>query len=135
MALAHGTVFVPIDNLCMLGSAHGYENFGAVDYAHRGRGELAALDATTGRATWTRQFPSPVFGCATAAGAVVFTTTYGGRVYALSQRTGKTLWTVQEPAGSNACPAVAGDLLIVPAGAEPSTLATPTEVVDAYALR
>jgi alcohol dehydrogenase (cytochrome c) len=135
MALAHGTVFVPIVNLCMLGSDHGYEDFAAVDYAHRGRGEIAALDATTGRARWTRQLPSPVFGCATAAGEAVFTTTYGGRVYALSQRTGTTLWTVQEPAGSNACPAVAGNLLVVPAGAEPTTISSPTEVVDGYALR
>jgi outer membrane protein assembly factor BamB len=134
MALAHGRVFVPIVDLCMQGSAVGYEEFGAVDYARRGRGELTALDAATGRKLWTHRLPSPVFGCATAAGDVVFTTTYGGRAYALSQRTGRTLWSVQEPAGSNACPAVAGNLLVVPAGAEPTTIATPTDVVDGYAV-
>jgi outer membrane protein assembly factor BamB len=134
MAIAHDRVFVPIVNLCMRGSAVGYEPLAGVDYARRGRGELAALDAATGRALWTRRLPSPVFGCATAAGDVVFTTTYGGRVYALEQRTGRTLWSVQEPAGSNACPAVAGKLLVVPAGAEPTTISTPTPVVDGYAV-
>ena len=58
-----------------------------VDYARRGRGRLVALDAATGRSLWTRRLPSPVFGCATAAGGVVFTTTYAGRVYALDQQT------------------------------------------------
>jgi outer membrane protein assembly factor BamB len=133
MALAHGRVFVPVVDLCMQGSAIGYESFGGVDYARRGRGEMTALAAATGRKLWTRKLPSPVFGCATAAGDAVFTTTYGGRVYAFSQQTGATLWSVQEPAGSNACPAVAGNLLVVPAGAEPSTIATPTDAVEAYA--
>ena len=82
----------------------------------------------------TRRFPSPVFGCATAAGAAVFTTTYAGRVYALAQSSGRTLWSAREPAGSNACPAVAGNLLVVPAGAEPSSISTPTPVVDGYSL-
>jgi outer membrane protein assembly factor BamB len=134
MALARGTVFVPVVDLCMQGSSVGYEPFGAVDYGRRGRGELVALDAATGERRWTRRFASPVFGCATAASDVVFTTTYAGRVYGLSQRTGRTRWSVTEPAGSNACPAVAGTLLVVPAGAEPSSIATPTPVVDGYSL-
>jgi outer membrane protein assembly factor BamB len=134
MALARGRVFVPVVDLCMQGSSIGYESFSSVDYARRGRGELVALDAATGARRWTHRLPSPVFGCATAAGDVVFTTTYDGRVYALSQQTGRMLWSVREPAGANACPAVAGGLLVVPAGAEPSTIATPTPVVDGYAL-
>ena len=134
MALARGRLFVPVVNLCMRGSATGYESLSGVDYARRGRGQLTALDAATGRSLWTRRLPSPVFGCATAAGNAVFTTTYAGRVYALDQRTGRILWSVQEPAGSNACPAVADGLLIVPAGAEPTTIGTPTAVVDAYAV-
>jgi outer membrane protein assembly factor BamB len=134
MALAGGRVFVPVVDLCMRGSSVGYEQFTSIDYERRGRGELVALDAATGARRWTRRFPSPVFGCATAAGDVVFTTTYAGRVYALSQQTGRTLWSVGEPAGSNACPAVAGNLLVVPAGAQPSSIATPTPVVDGYSL-
>jgi len=83
---------------------------------------------------WARRLPSPNFGCATVASDVVFTSTYDGTVYALAVRSGRILWTAREPAGINACPAVAGDLLVVPAGAEPSTFATPVPVVDVYRL-
>jgi outer membrane protein assembly factor BamB len=131
MAIAHSRVFVPVVDLCMLGSDVGYEPLGAVDPA-RGRGGLIALDAATGRRLWSRTLSSPDFGCATAAGDAVFTSTYTGRVYAFEQRTGRTLWTTQEPAGINGCPAVAGNLLVVPAGAEPSTMRTPNPVIDAY---
>ena len=86
----------------------------------------------TGRRLWSRKLSSPDFGCATAAGEAVFTTTYTGHVYAFAQDTGRTLWTTQEPAGINGCPAVAGNLLVVPAGAEPSTMSTPTPVIDGY---
>lgn len=135
MAVAEGRVFVPVVNLCMRGSASGYEPLAGVDIESRGRGEFAALNAASGRRLWTRSLPSPDFGCATAAGAVVFTTTYGGRVYGLDQRTGRTLWSAQEPAGSNACPAIGDGLLIVPAGASPTSIETPTPVIDAYSIR
>jgi outer membrane protein assembly factor BamB len=135
MAVAQGRVFVPGVNLCMRGSATGYEPLAGVDISHRGRGQFTALAASTGRRLWTRSLPSPDFGCATAAGAAVLTTTYSGRVYALDQRTGRTLWTTREPAGSNACPAIGEGLVVVPAGAEPQTIATPTPVLDAYSVR
>ena len=134
MAVAHRRVFVPGVNLCMRGSATGYEPLAGVDIDRRGRGQMTALDAATGRRLWARSLPSPIFGCATAAGAVVFTTTYSGHVYALDQRTGRILWSAREPAGSNACPAIGERLLIVPAGAEPQSIATPTPVVDAYSI-
>jgi alcohol dehydrogenase (cytochrome c) len=133
MAVANGRVFVPVVNLCMRGSATGYEPLAGVDIDSRGRGQFSALNATTGRKLWTKSLPSPVFGCATAAGAAVFTATYGGRVYGLDQRTGRTLWSVREPAGINACPAVGDGLLVVPAGASPMSIRTPTPVIDAYA--
>ena len=133
MASAAGRVFVPVVDLCMRGSATGYENFNTIDYA-RGTGELVALDARDGKQLWARRLPSPNFGCATVASDVVFTSTYDGTVYALAVRSGRILWTAREPAGINACPAVAGDLLVVPAGAEPSTFATPVPVVDVYRL-
>jgi outer membrane protein assembly factor BamB len=135
MAVANGRVFVPVVNLCMRGSATGYEPLAGVDIDGRGRGQFTALNATTGRKLWTRSLPSPDFGCATAAGAAVFTTTYGGRVYGLDQRTGRTLWSTREPAGINACPAVGDGLLVVPAGASPTSIRTPTPVIDAYAPR
>lgn len=133
MAAASGRVFVPVVDLCMQGSAIGYQNFALVNYA-KGTGEFVALSATTGRRLWDTKLPSPDFGCATVANDVVFTSTYSGNIYGLSVRTGRILWAAHEPAGINACPAVAGNLLIVPAGAQPSLFSEPTPVVDAYSI-
>ena len=133
MAHARGVVYVPVVDLCMRGGATGYDALGAVDYA-KGRGELVALDAGSGRRLWRRSLPSPVFGCATVVNDVVLTATYDGTVYALDAGDGRILLEIREPAGINACPTVAGNLLVVAAGAEPSTIVTPRHVVDAYAL-
>ena len=104
MAVAHGRVFVPGVNLCMRGSATGYEPLAGVAINRRGRGQFTALNALTGRKLWTRSLPSPDFGCATAAGAAVFTTTYIGRVYALDQRTGQDALVDVEPRGEQRLP-------------------------------
>jgi alcohol dehydrogenase (cytochrome c) len=117
MAAADGRVFVPVVDLCMRGSATGYEDLYKVD-VERGRGRIVALDAATGRRLWQRRLPSPVFGCATVANDVVFTATYDGRVVALAASDGRTLWSARLRAGINACPAVAGDLLVVAAGVD-----------------
>jgi len=122
MAYAAETLFVPVVDLCMQGSATGYEPLNGVDIASRGRGELAALDASTGKPVWTRHFPVPVFACATVANDVVFTASPDGHVYGLSARDGHTLWQARMRAAVNACPAVDGDQLLVGAGADFSTL-------------
>lgn len=127
MALAAGMLFVPVVDLCAQGSSHGYEPLEAID-PRTGRGELVALDARTGRRRWTRIFPQPDFGCATAADGVVFTSTFDGTVYALSARTGSTLWTVKAGAGINSCPALGKGMLVVGAGLGKSS------AVVAYAL-
>ena len=134
MALASGRLFVPVVDLCFRGSAYGFPSFGTTDPA-RGRGELVALSATTGKRLWMRRLPSPTFGCATVSRDVVFTATYAGVVYAFAAGDGRLLWRAREPAGINACPAVVGDTLLVGAGAEPSTIRTPTPQVTAYRLR
>jgi alcohol dehydrogenase (cytochrome c) len=123
MAYSAGRLFVPVVDLCMRGSATGYEPLQSVDVAGRGRGELTALDAATGRPIWTRRFPAPTFGCATVANDVVFTATLDGRVYGLSTSDGHVLWRAQMRAGINSCPAVSGDQLLVGAGTDYPTLA------------
>jgi outer membrane protein assembly factor BamB len=133
MAFARDTVFVPVVELCMRGSATGYDNLFSRDLS-KGRGEMVALDVSDGRRRWRRALPSLVFGCATVANDVVVTATYDGTVYALDAGDGRILLRLREPAGVNACPAIAGDLLVVAAGAEPPNFRTPTHVVDAYAL-
>jgi outer membrane protein assembly factor BamB len=133
MAYSDGRVFAPVVDLCMNGSATGYfPNFLSLDYA-RGRGELVALDAASGRRLWTQRLPSPAFGCATVARDVVLTATYAGVVYAFDTATGRQLWSVHEPAGINACPTVAGNLLLVGAGAAPLNTAVTPQLV-AYRL-
>ena len=56
-------------------------------------------------------------------------------MYALSQRTGQDPLVGAGARGQQLVPAVAGDLVVVPAGAEPTTIAQPDDVVDGYALR
>ena len=122
MAYSDGRLFVPVVDLCMRGSATGYEPLQNVDIATRGSGELTALDAATGRPVWSKRFPVPVFACATVANDVVFTATLDGYVYGLSTRDGRVLWHARMHAAVNACPAIAGNQLFVGAGADFSTL-------------
>lgn len=115
MALADGVLFVPVVDLCTSGSAYGYEPLNKLDPS-RGRGELVALDAATGKRLWVRRLSQPDFGCATVADGVVFTSTFDGTVYAFDSHDGSTLWSKRMQAGVNACPALSGDLLLVGAG-------------------
>ena len=115
MAYADGKVFVPVVDLCVRGSASGYERLADVDVS-TAKGELVALDAATGKRVWRRRLPQADFGCATVGGGVVFTSTFDGRVYGLDTRDGTTLWSTRLPAGINACPALAGRTLLVGAG-------------------
>jgi len=116
MASAGGRLFVPVVDLCMRGSATGYEPLEGVNVTKRGRGELVALDAATGKRDWVRRLPQPDFSCATVAGGVVFTATFDGTVYGFDTRDGKELWTGHLPARVNACPSVSGDTLLIGAG-------------------
>jgi outer membrane protein assembly factor BamB len=115
MAYAEETLFVPVIELCMQGSAVGYPSLRSIDVS-QGKGELVALDVATGRRRWTAALPGPDFGCATVADGVVFTSTFAGRVYAFDTRDGTRLWSMQLRAGINACPSLAGNVLLVGAG-------------------
>jgi alcohol dehydrogenase (cytochrome c) len=132
MAFAEGRLFVPVVDLCAWGSAVAREKLTELDPTS-GRGRVVALAASTGRTLWQRRLPSPVFGCATVANDVVFTSTYAGVVYALDAQSGSMLWHARLRAGSNACPAVAGDLLLLGAGVRRSG-GSVTELT-AYGLR
>ena len=116
MAYSQNTLFVPVVDLCMEGSAYGYENLGGVNVTKRGKGEFIALDATTGARLWTRKLPQADFSCATVAHGVVFTATYDGTIYGFDPATGATLWRTTMPAGVNSCPSLAGNTLLVGAG-------------------
>jgi alcohol dehydrogenase (cytochrome c) len=131
MAYADRRLFIPVVDLCGWGSATARQNIASVEAA-RGRGQLVALDAATGRTLWDRRLPSPDFGCATVANDVVFTSTYAGVVYALAANDGRILWHAKLSAGVNACPAVAGNLLVLGAGVPLSRASRPALI--AYGL-
>ena len=116
MAYADGTLFVPVVDLCMRGSASGYEPLARVDVRARGRGQLVALAGATGKRLWSAELPQPAFSCATVADGVVFTGTFDGKVYAFDTRTGASLWTGTMRSSLNACPAAADGTLLVGAG-------------------
>jgi len=115
MAYAYGRLFLPVVNLCVPGSAYGYQDLSTVDPSH-GTSEVVALDAATGKQVWSRKLPLPDFGCATIADGVVFTSTFDGAVYGLDTRSGAVLWKTTLPGGVNACPALTSRWLLVPAG-------------------
>jgi outer membrane protein assembly factor BamB len=116
MASADGMLFVPVVDLCMRGSATGYEPLEGVNVSARGRGELVALDEATGVKRWAVRFPQANFGCATVARGVVFTATLDGTVYGIDSANGRILWRAKALAGINACPALARGTLLVGAG-------------------
>jgi outer membrane protein assembly factor BamB len=116
MAYAGGRLFVPVVDLCMRGSSVGYESLDKVNVAKRGRGELVALDAATGREVWRLRLPQANFGCATVANGVVFTSTFDGAVYGVDAGNGRILWRTGLHAGVNACPALSSGWLLIGAG-------------------
>ena len=127
---------MPVVDLCFREGSHGPEglDFFRVDYS-KGKGELVALDARSGRRLWTRKFPSPNFGCATVANDVVFTATYDGTIYGLSVADGRTLWKATARAGINACPAVAGRTLLIVAGTDHPAFESPVLELERSACR
>ena len=130
MALAGTQVFVPWVDLATQTSA---TSSNGTDPLREGRGGFAALDAATGAVQWQHRLPSMVFGAATVANDVVFTSTYDGTIYAFATATGKRLWKTRARAGIISFPAIAGDTLLVGAAA-PGFFAEPRFELIAYAL-
>jgi alcohol dehydrogenase (cytochrome c) len=133
MALSAGTLFVPVVNLCVHGSATSYQAIGTLNPTS-GSGEFVALDASDGHVLWQRKLPQPDYGCATAADGVVFTSTWDGHLYGFDAATGKLLWQAQSSAGINGCPALSGKLLLVPAGIQTSKMRHVRFELVAYAV-
>jgi len=82
----------------------------------QGTSELVALDVASGRVRWDRRLPHLIFGGASIANDVVFTTTYEGSVWAFGTRTGSVLWKAPLPAATDAPVAIAGDTVIAGSG-------------------
>lgn len=114
MAVADGVVYVPVVDLGTTYSAPtvvvGTSNFLSAT------GEMVALDLASGKQLWSARLPQALYGGATVAGDLVFTTTFDGKVIALSRSDGSVVWTAQLPAGSNSTLAIVDDMVIAGAG-------------------
>jgi hypothetical protein len=90
-------------------------NVSTLDFAH-GKGELVAINVSTGNILWSKLFDSINVGAATVVNDVVFTATFDGTIYGFKTTTGEQLFKYSAPAGINGWPAVTGNMLVWPAG-------------------
>lgn len=82
----------------------------------KGKGELVAVDAVSGKILWSSKLDSLNVGAATVVNDLVFTSTFNGKIYAFNKKTGAMVWEYQAPGGVNGWPAVSGDTIIFPVG-------------------
>lgn len=126
MASDGTTVYVPVNNLWLILSS---QTEARQQEITEGTGEIVAIDIASGQVKWDRKLPHSVYGAATVANDLVFTTTYEGKVWALNTATGETEWSSQMPAGSFSPVSVSNDMLITAAnvaledGQEPQIVA------------
>jgi alcohol dehydrogenase (cytochrome c) len=80
------------------------------------RGEVEALNLTTGKVEWDTKVSSLPLGAATVSNDLVFTTLFSARLLALNRRTGAIVYQRKLPTSSNSPIAIAGRTVLVPAG-------------------
>jgi outer membrane protein assembly factor BamB len=105
-------LFVPIVNspVSVVSGSETQEGVGSAT------GEVAAVDATTGKVVWKEELASPAYGATTAVNDLVFATNYEGSVTAFDAKTGTVVWREKLPAATNSGVMANGDTLIAPAG-------------------
>src|SRR5262249_579800 len=70
-------------------------------------GRLAAIDATSGRVAWQKQFPDACYsGTTTTKSGLVFVGRNAGELQAYDASNGKLLWSFQTGAGANNQPTI-----------------------------
>ncbi|MFN8025376.1 MAG: PQQ-binding-like beta-propeller repeat protein [Acidimicrobiia bacterium] len=79
-------------------------------------GEIAAVDAKTGKVLWSTEVPGDPLGGATVVNDLVLATTLQGKLVALDRKSGAIVTTIDLGGSTNGWPSVAGDLVIVPVG-------------------
>jgi outer membrane protein assembly factor BamB len=114
LAYSNGVVFAPLNDLAVSYTPTGF--VASSFNLSAGKGELVALDVSTGKVLWVNKFDSLDVGAATVVNDLVFTSTYDGKIYAFNVKTGAEVWTYQAPGGINGWPAVKGDTIIFPVG-------------------
>jgi outer membrane protein assembly factor BamB len=80
------------------------------------RGEIEALNLSTGKVEWDTKVSSLPVGAASVSNDLVFTTLFSARLLALNRRTGAIVYQRKLPTSSNSPIAIAGRTVLVPAG-------------------
>lgn len=114
MAYSDGVAYVPVVNM-FTDWTPSAPDFASLNFSS-GKGELVAVDVSTGKILWSKVFNSINVGGATVVNDLVFTATYDGTIYGLKKGTGEQVFSTKAPAGINGWPAVAGDTIIWPVG-------------------
>jgi glucose dehydrogenase/cytochrome c2 len=81
----------------------------------KGKGEVVALDLSSGKILWDTKLPAPPYGAMTVSNDLVFTTTFDGKVLAFDRSSGRQVWSYSLPTSTNATVAIAGDTLLTAA--------------------
>lgn len=114
MAYSDGIVYVPVVDMEVQYTPSEFIsksfNLGSA------KGELVALDASTGKMLWNDTYDSMNVGSATVVNDLVFTSTLNGKIYAYQKKTGAKVWDYQASGGINGWPAVKGDTIVFPVG-------------------
>jgi len=114
MAVSGNTVYAAVVDMPVpvtdLKAALGSPNFAIA------KGEMVALDLTTGKVQWDTKLPTMPLGDATVSNDLVFTTLYNGKLVAFSRTTGKIVYSKKLTASSNSPIAIAGNTLLAAAG-------------------
>jgi outer membrane protein assembly factor BamB len=113
-AAAGGTVYLPVDDAPVTLKPDETAYFGAD--VSKGRGQVVAVDARTGKVEWQRRVPGQPLGGTTVVNDLVFTATLSGSIVALDRSNGKIVWRHRAPGGINGWMSVAGNTIVVPVG-------------------
>ena len=119
MALSGNTVYAATINLpftITTGVSVNGLPAGAKNKKVKLRGEVEALNVTTGKVEWATNVNGMPDGATTVSNNLVFTTLFQGEMVALNGSTGAIVYTAQLPRPTNAPLAIAGNTIIVATG-------------------
>jgi alcohol dehydrogenase (cytochrome c) len=113
-ATSHGVVYLPVLNAPVELKPAETAYFGAVLGVEDG--EVAAVDAATGKLMWSVKVPGDPTGGVTAVNDLLIVPLADGHLLGLRRSNGAIVWRAELPAGTTGQPAVSGDLVIFPVG-------------------
>ncbi len=105
------TVFAAVNDLPVTYKGQS-DTEASINPAKRAKGELVAINQSTGKILWDHKFAHSAYGAVSVTNDVAFTTTYDGTLWALNTSTGKVLSHVKLSAATNAPVTIDGNTVI-----------------------